>query len=118
MKEQHELLLVTIGGIFDEEEYAYWLVTEFSWILPTIVLCGGLLDLLLIGFYMKFAHPWKGILSGEESLKENETASVSGLVKAHTISEVIEDDENKNQNTEAFMCCPMIRMTQKNWNEF
>ena len=66
MKERHELLLETIGGVFDEEEYAYWLVTEFSWILPTIVLCGGLLDILLIGFYMKFAHPWKDILSQEK----------------------------------------------------
>ena len=76
MKERHELLLITIGGVFDEEEYAYWLVTEFSWILPTIVLCGGLLDLLLIGFYMNFAHPWKDILSSKQSLKDDETAYV------------------------------------------
>ena len=67
VKERHQLLLETIGGVFDEEEDAYLLVTKLSWILPTVIFCGGLIDLLLIVFYMKFAHPWKDILVGENT---------------------------------------------------
>ena len=68
MKDRHILLLGAIG-VFDEEEHAYQLATEFSWILPTVVLCGGLVDILLIVLYMKFAHPWKDILSKEQAWK-------------------------------------------------
>ena len=68
IKDRHILLLGAIG-VFDEEEHAYQLATEFSWILPTVVLCGGLVDILLIVFYMKFAHPWKDILSKEQAWK-------------------------------------------------
>ena len=63
---RHKLLLETIGGVFDEEEHAYTLATEFSWILPTVIIFGGLFDLILIMIYMKFAHPWKDILSQEK----------------------------------------------------
>ena len=80
MKERHELLLVTIGGVFDEEEYAYWLVTEFSWILPTIVFCGGLVDIFLIWCYMKFAHPWKDILSQEKLTQRDKDEKEVGLI--------------------------------------
>ena len=69
MKTRHKLLLETIGGVFDEEEYANWLVTKFSWILPTIVFCGGLVDIFLIWLYMNFGHPWKQILLNENSEK-------------------------------------------------
>ena len=70
MKDRHELLVGSIG-VFPEEEDAYWRVIEFSWILPTIILGGGFIDLLLIIIYMK-THPWKEILSDtmpEEELK-------------------------------------------------
>ena len=69
MKARHELLLGAIGT-FDEEDQAYLLVTQLTWILPTIILCGGLIDLLLIVFYMKFAHPWKDILVGENTSED------------------------------------------------
>ena len=68
MKNRHELLLGAIG-VFDEEEHAYQLATEFSWILPMVVLCGGLVDIPLIVLYMKFAHPWKDILCKEQAWK-------------------------------------------------
>ena len=71
MKGRHELLLETLGEVFDEEEHANKMVTELSWMLPTIVLCGGLLDLLFIGFYMRFAHPWKDIVFGDKVSKED-----------------------------------------------
>ena len=74
MKARHKLLLEAIGGVFDEEEYAYLQITKFSWILPTIIICGGVIDLLLIVFYMKFAHPLKDILVGENT-SENSNAS-------------------------------------------
>ena len=74
MKARHKLLLEAIGGVFDEEEYAYLQITKFSWILLTIIICGGVIDLLLIVFYMKFAHPLKDILVGENT-SENSNAS-------------------------------------------
>ena len=71
MKNRHELLLGAIG-VFEEEEQAYHVATQFSWILPTAILCGGILDLLLIVIYMKFTHPWKDILSEGKTLNSNE----------------------------------------------
>ena len=67
MKTRHELLLASIG-VFPEEEDAYWLATEMSWILPTIIVCGGLVDILLGVIYLK-NHPWKGILKSEKNKK-------------------------------------------------
>ena len=55
------MLLLSAIGVFLQEENAYWLATELSWILPTIVLCGGIIDILLLVMYMK-NHPWKDIL--------------------------------------------------------
>ena len=63
---RHELLREALGGVFPEEEYSYKLVSKLSWILPTIVLCAGLVDLIFAIVYMKFAHPWKGIISKEK----------------------------------------------------
>ena len=39
------LRYIGFEGVFYEEEYTFWLVTKLSWILPTIVLCGGLADI-------------------------------------------------------------------------
>ena len=88
MKDRHILLLGAIG-VFDEEEHAYQLATEFSWILPTVVLCGGLLDILLIVLYMKFAHPWKDILSNDQAWKtdgEPKEVSQVSLVGFETLN--------------------------------
>ena len=38
-------------------------MNQLSWILPIVVITGALLDMLLVYVYMKFAHPWKYILS-------------------------------------------------------
>ena len=67
MKARHELLLRTIGtiGVFDEETDAYQFATQFLWILPTIVICGGLFDVMIAVLYMRTLHPWKQILFGE-----------------------------------------------------
>ena len=86
MKDRHKLLLEAIGGVFDEEEYAYDLVTELSWILPAVVLCGGLVDLILIVIYMKFAHPWKGILSEDKTSKTDVELNEVGQVTVEIIA--------------------------------
>ena len=106
MKARHQLLLEAIGGVFDEEEGAYLLVTKFSWILPTIILCGGFIDLLLIAFYMKFAHPWKEILVGENTSKnatpqkEHDQAldDTSVDIKDNENIEIRDDLQNLNQD--------------------
>ena len=77
---RHKLLLETIEGVFDEEKYAYTLATGFSWILPTVIICGGLLDLILIIIYMKFAHPWKDILSQEKLTQRDKDEKEVGII--------------------------------------
>ena len=62
VKARHQLLEGAIG-VFKEEEDAYQRVKLMSWLLPTIVLVGALLDLLCVMTYMWFLHPWICILS-------------------------------------------------------
>ena len=81
VRDRHELLLAAIG-VFPEEENAYWLATKLSWILPTIIISGGLVDLLLIVIYMK-THPWKGILSSKKKTKDT-----SGAKKSSSFNEI------------------------------
>ena len=109
VKERHELIRGAIG-VFDEEERAYWLVTELSGILPTIILYGGLIDILLTIAYMKFFHPWKGILSNKSksskdaSSKEDDQLSDKdveiGAGSDDSESKVvIHDDQDQNDRT-------------------
>ena len=46
MRTQHQFLEENIGTSQDEN-YAFWLVTLLSWLLPTLVIALGLLDPLL-----------------------------------------------------------------------
>ena len=46
MRTQHQFLQENIGTSQDEN-YAFWLVTLLSWLLPTLVIALGLLDPLL-----------------------------------------------------------------------
>ena len=62
--ERHELLLSSIGT-FPEEDAAYTLVTLLQWLLPTVVAIHALVDATLVFIYLKFAHPWIGILKTE-----------------------------------------------------
>ena len=62
--ERHELLLSSIGT-FPEEDAAYTLVTFLQWLLPTVVVIHALVDATLVFIYLKFAHPWVGILKTE-----------------------------------------------------
>ena len=66
MKARHNLLEGTIGT-FKEEKEAYWIVTLLMWLLPTIVVAGAAIDAMLVIAYLKYAHPWKGILDEEKT---------------------------------------------------
>ena len=62
VKLRHELLLDALGYVFPEEEHSYWLMNLLMWLLPTILAIAAVVDALLAYIYMKYVHPWKGIL--------------------------------------------------------
>ena len=90
IKARHELLEGAIG-VLPEEEIAYKWVNQLSWILPIVVITGALLDMLLVYVYMKFAHPWKYILSFKA---ENEGGE-------HRRNSSQNDEDKSGQNSEA-----------------
>ena len=61
IKVRHELLSGAIGT-FEEENTAYLLVSWLLWVLPMTVTIAALMDAILVYGYMKWAHPWAGIL--------------------------------------------------------
>ena len=85
VKVRHELLSGAIGTRFEEENTAYLLVSWLLWVLPMTVTCRSsfgrhhhwtpeaalavtfgphqqLMDAILVYGYLKWAHPWAGIL--------------------------------------------------------
>ena len=90
MKARHELLEAAIG-VFPEEDQAYLLVTTLSWIFPLVIVIASVVDMLLVIIYMRFAHPWKGILFPKEVIENEEEEFV-----------VKEEEENasKEEKTE------------------
>ena len=75
---RHNLLEGAIGT-FKEEKEAYWIVTLLMWLLPTIVVAGAATDGMLVIVYMKYAHPWKGILAKEQTGPE--TSKLQKLIR-------------------------------------
>ena len=75
MKARHELLEAAIG-VFPEEDQAYLLVTTLSWIFPLVIIVASVVDMLLVIIYMRFAHPWKGILFYKEVIENEEVEFV------------------------------------------
>jgi len=71
---RHHLLEGAIGT-FPEEDEAYWRVTTLMWALPLTVTLGGLFDFSLVVVYMKYAHPWRGILITEDKLEAEDKLS-------------------------------------------
>ena len=95
---RHELLLEALGHVFPEEEYSYNLVLKLSWILPTVVPCGGLIDVIFVGVYMKFGHPWKDIISKEKMPKSEFFVSLDSIqVPKHSLDSV--DTVTENEET-------------------
>ena len=66
-----------LGYVFPEEEHAYWLVNLLIWILPTTISIAAVVDMLFAVIYMKFAHPWKGLLAKDEKKEKSDDAEVS-----------------------------------------
>ena len=64
VKVRHELLSGAIGT-FKEENEAYLLVSRLLWVIPMTVTIAALMDAILVYGYMKWAHPWAGILGTE-----------------------------------------------------
>ena len=93
---RHELLVQTIG-VFEEEIDAYWLAKEFSWILPTIILSGGLMDMLIIGAFMRFLHPWKDILFGDAESGPKEADHVQEDVGTNSAESYGDEDQDQGQ---------------------
>ena len=64
VKVRHELLLGAIGT-FEEENDAYLLISQLLWVIPMTVTIAALMDAILVYCFMKWAHPWSGILGTE-----------------------------------------------------
>ena len=74
-------------GVFPEEDQAYLLVTTLSWIFPLVIIVASVVDMLLVIIYMRFAHPWKGILFSKEVIEnEEEDIVVKEQVNAPEVS--------------------------------
>ena len=69
VKVRHELLLDALGYVFPEEDHSYWLMTLLMWVLPTILAIAAVVDALFAFIYMRYAHPWRGILEDPAPLK-------------------------------------------------
>ena len=79
IKDRHILLKGAIGT-FPEEDYAYWLATMLTWVLPLSLLIATIIDATIIYVYMRYAHPWKGILTNGEEEEANKTKNKSNIL--------------------------------------
>ena len=105
VKVRHELLSGAIGTRFEEENTAYLLVSWLLWVLPMTVTCRSsfgrhhhwtpeaalavtfgphqqLMDAILVYGYLKWAHPWAGILGTLEFVVP--FSSLSSSLKSST----------------------------------
>ena len=64
------MLLKGAIGTFLEEDKAFALAMMSVWLLPLLLLIATIIDAALIVIYMKYAHPWKGILADEKEKQE------------------------------------------------
>ena len=67
VKERHELILGAIG-VFPEEEIAYSKALQLLWMLPLVVMIASIFDVFMVVIYMRYAHPWRGILFNKGGL--------------------------------------------------
>jgi hypothetical protein len=93
VKVRHELLSGAIGT-FKEENEAYSLASWLLWVLPMTVTIAALMDAILVYGYMKWAHPWAGILGTEfvvpfSSLSSSLKSSTFLREKHHYLNESI-----------------------------
>jgi len=77
VKNRHELLVSALGYVFPEEEHAYWLVNLLIWVLPLTLFIAAVGDMLFAVIYMKYTHPWKGLLAKDEKKEKSDDAEAS-----------------------------------------
>ena len=53
------------------------MATTLTWALPLSLLIATIIDATIIYVYMRYAHPWKGILTNEEEEEANKTKNKS-----------------------------------------
>ena len=95
VRNRHELLLSALGYVFPEEEHAYWLVNLLVWILPTTISIAAVVDMLFAVIYMKFAHPWKGLLAKDEKKEKSDHVEVSESAQSQEDPEVANGVESR-----------------------
>ena len=62
----------------EEEKYAYWLVTLLAWLLPTLVIVGGLLDGLFVFILWKEKQPKEQV---DERKAEEKTSKIQKFLQ-------------------------------------
>ena len=62
----------------EEEKYAYWLVTLLAWLLPTLVIFGGLLDGLFVFILWKEKQPKEQV---DERKAEEKTSKMQKFLQ-------------------------------------
>ena len=95
VKNRHQLLVSALGYVFPEEEHAYWLVNLLIWILPTTISIAAVVDMLFAVIYMKFAHPWKGLLAKDEKKEKSDHVEVSESAQSQEAPEVANGVESR-----------------------
>ena len=77
IRSRHKDLEQTIETA-EEEKYAYWLVTLLAWLLPTLVIVGGLLDGLFVFILWKEKQPKEQV---DERKAEEKTSKMQKFLQ-------------------------------------
>ena len=64
------------------------MVNLLIWILPTTISIAAVVDMLFAVIYMKFAHPWKGLLAKDEKKEKSDRVEVSESAQSQEDPEV------------------------------
>ena len=99
---RHQLLQGAIGT-FPEEDEAYWRVTTLMWALPLTVTLAALFDFFCVIVYMKYGHPWKGILSKvkKSDAKENDHDHAQSRSSNASSDKLSENDDSSELETQS-----------------
>ena len=97
MKDRHELLLKSIGTFY-EEDSAYQRVNLLSWVLPMTISIHAVVDAIIAYVYMKYAHPWRGILADDENNDSDNSEKVKNSMSVKTNHQELQKGEGKLLN--------------------
>ena len=99
---RHQLIEGAIGT-FPEEDEAYWRVTTLMWALPLAVTLAAAFDFLCVIVYMKYGHPWKGILSKVKKSDAIENDYDHGQSRSSNVlsHKLLENDDSSELETQS-----------------